>query len=42
MPQLNGIDCYHYERHSPEETPLYNIVEAHYPEFIARLDAEGG
>ena len=42
MPQLDGPDHYHYERHRPEETPLYRIVEIHYPEFLARLEAEGG
>jgi len=31
-----------YERHRPEETPLYGIVETYYPQFLARLDAEGG
>ena len=25
-----------------EETPLYRIVETHYPQFLARLEAEGG
>ena len=33
---------YVYERHRPEETPLYRIVETHYPRFLARLEAEGG
>ena len=45
MPQLNSVDhfdSYRYERHRPEETPLYNIVETYYPEFLARLEAEGG
>ncbi len=31
-----------YERHRPEETPLYGIVETYYPQFLARLEAEGG
>ena len=31
-----------YERHRPEETPLYGIVESYYPTFLARLEAEGG
>ena len=31
-----------YERHRPEETPLYHIVETYYPKFLARLEAEGG
>lgn len=29
-----------YARHAPERTLLYALVEAHYPVFIARLDAE--
>ena len=29
------------ERHRPEETPLYGIVETYYPQFLARLEAEG-
>jgi hypothetical protein len=31
-----------YERHHPEETPLYRIVETHYPQFLARLEAGRG
>lgn len=31
-----------YERHRPEETPLHGIVETYYPQFLARLEAEGG
>ena len=42
MPQPSGADRYVYERHRPEETPLYRIVETHYPRFRARLEAEGG
>lgn len=42
MPQPSGADRYVYERHRPEETPLYRIVETHYPRFLARLEAEGG
>lgn len=29
-----------YARHAPERTLLYALVEAHYPDFIARLEAE--
>ena len=42
MPQPSGADGHVYERHRPEETPLYRIVETHYPRFLARLEAEGG
>ncbi|MBY3801829.1 transposase zinc-binding domain-containing protein, partial [Pseudomonas aeruginosa] len=30
-----------YARHAPERTLLYAWVEAHYPDFIARIEAEG-
>ena len=42
MPQPSGADRHVYERHRPEETPLYRIVETYYPRFLARLEAEGG
>ena len=29
-----------YARHVPERTLLYALVQAHYPDFIARLAAE--
>jgi len=29
-----------YERHRPEQTLLYQIVEQHYPRFLAQLAAE--
>ena len=29
-----------YARHAPERTLLYALVEAHYPDFLARLEAE--
>ena len=31
-----------YERHRPEETPLYGIVKTYCPQFLARLEADGG
>ena len=30
-----------YERHRPEQTLLYQIVDKHYPDFLAQLAAEG-
>jgi len=30
-----------YARHDPERTLLYALVQAHYPDFLARLEAEG-
>ena len=30
-----------YERHRPEQTPLFALVDEHFPRFLQRLDAEG-
>ena len=30
-----------YERHRPEQTLLYQLVEAYYPAFVAQLAAQG-
>ena len=30
-----------YERHRPEQTPLYALIEEHFPRFLERLEAEG-
>lgn len=30
-----------YARHIPERTLLYALVQAHYPDFLARCEAEG-
>lgn len=40
MPRAYSSYC--YDRHRPEQTPLYEIVETHYPKFLARFEAEGG
>ena len=37
---LSG-DAPAYERHRPEQTPLYALVEEHFPRFLQRLEAEG-
>ena len=39
-PALPG-DAPRYERHRPEQTPLYALVEEHFPRFLQRLEAEG-
>ena len=39
-PALPG-DAPPYEHHRPEQTPLYALVEEHFPRFLERLDAEG-
>ena len=33
--------AYHYQRHQPENTLLYPIVERYYPEFTAYLAEQG-
>ena len=30
-----------YERHRPEQTLLYQLIEEHYPALIEQLDAQG-
>ena len=30
-----------YERHRPEQTRLYALIEEHFPRFLQRLEAEG-
>jgi hypothetical protein len=30
-----------YERHRPEQTLLYQVVERHYPHFLETLEAQG-
>ena len=35
------VGAYVYERHRPERTLLYQLVEAYYPTFIAQLAAQG-
>ena len=30
-----------YERHRPEQTLLYQLIEKHYPALIEQLDAQG-
>ena len=39
-PALSG-DAPAYERHRPEQTPLYALIDEHFPRFLQRLEAEG-
>ena len=39
--QLPGHSVPRYERHRPEQTLLYQIVDKHYPDFLEQLAAEG-
>ena len=32
---------FHYERHCPEQTLLYLLVEEYYPAFVAQLAVQG-
>jgi hypothetical protein len=36
-----GESGYRYERHRPEQTLLYQLVEEYYPAFVAQLAAQG-
>jgi len=36
-----GAEAHRYERHRPEQTLLYQLVEQYYPAFVAALAAEG-
>jgi len=29
-----GLGADHYQRHQPEQTLLYRIIEQHYPDFV--------
>ena len=37
---LHG-DASTYQRYLPEQTPLYALIEEHFPRFLERLEAEG-
>ena len=39
-PALSG-DAPTYERHRPEQAPLYALIEEHFLRYLKRLDAEG-
>ena len=36
-----GLGVHHYQRHQPEQTLLYQLIEQHYPAFIHQLAAQG-
>jgi len=36
-----GAQAHRYERHCPEQTLLYQLVDEHYPAFVAELAAQG-
>ena len=36
-----GLGAYRYQRHQPEQTLLYQIIEQHYPVFTAHLADQG-
>ena len=39
--QTTRGDTIAYERHRPEHTPLYALIEEHYPCLVERLETEG-
>ncbi len=36
-----GLVACHYQRHRPEQTLLYQIIEEHYPAFTSHLAEQG-
>jgi hypothetical protein len=36
-----GGGAFHYARHHPERTLLYQIIEEYYPDFVSHLAAQG-
>jgi hypothetical protein len=36
-----GSDVGRYQHHRPEQTLLYQIIEQHYPQLVARMAGEG-
>ena len=40
-PGKNALGHATYERHRPEQTLLYQLVEKHYPALVTQLDAQG-
>ncbi len=36
-----GLGVNRYQRHQPEQTLLYQLIEQHYPAFINQLAAQG-
>ena len=37
----NNQDSVNYERHKPEETLLYQLVEQHYPRLKVKMEEQG-
>jgi len=37
----DGLDKTAYERHQPEQTLLYRLIEAHYPALVDQLAHQG-
>ena len=37
----SGVGAFVYERHRPERTLLYQLVQDYYPAFKAHLEAQG-
>lgn len=41
LPGRQGFASTFYERHRPEQTLLYQLVEAHYPVLVERMAQQG-
>ena len=41
LPGRQGFVSTPYERHQPEQTLLYQLVETHYPVLVAQLAQQG-
>ncbi len=35
------VGAFVFERHRPEQTLLYQIIEQHYPDFLSAMEAQG-
>ena len=36
----SGVGAFVYERHRPEQTLLYQIIEQHYSDFLSTIEAQ--
>jgi hypothetical protein len=36
----SGVGAFFYERHRPEQTLLYQIIEQHYPDFLSAMEVQ--
>jgi hypothetical protein len=36
----SGVGAFFYERHRPEQSLLYQIIEQHYPDFLSAMEVQ--